>query len=108
MHMRLTARAMPSPNGTNYANRYLVHQSAPRNRRGMAHDEAFAGTRADLIDAAKGDPRQRLLDLISKRLDGGTDAEIESMLERLGKGAPGEQRPGASMVKDQLSRFLRG
>jgi hypothetical protein len=74
----------------------------------MAHDEAFAGTRADLIDPSKDDPRQRLLNLISKKLDGGSDQEVAELLGRIeGHGSASEQRPGVSAI-DQLRHFLRG
>jgi hypothetical protein len=106
---------MPSPRGTNHANAYLVRQQpVARSRRAMALDQATKS--ADLIDP-KDDSRRRLLDLVSRRLDGGTDEEVAELLERLdGHGAVGEQERGPSQRGDEhedderitkLARFLR-
>jgi hypothetical protein len=71
----------------------------------MALDQVKA---ADLPDPNKNDSRQRLLNLISQRLDGGSDQEIELMLRQLDRGATGEQSKGRGMSLDQLRTYLRG
>jgi hypothetical protein len=116
---------MPSPNGTNYANAYIVRQRVARDWRGMAHDEwnGSLPKRGDRPDPAQmretgqddepDDARERLMNLISQRLNDGNDQQVAELLGRFeGHGAVSEQRPGSGMSLDarveNLARFLRG
>jgi hypothetical protein len=97
---------MPSPNGTNEANMWLLKVPVAADPRSVAFDERtdeFAATRADLSDPAKTESLVRLL-----RQRGVGDQEIVGLLEQLeGHGARGEQQPGRSAI-DNLRHFLRG
>jgi hypothetical protein len=108
---------MPAPNRTNKANAWIVPMRIGETT-AMALDQApsrrTVGPRLgpDLTDPLKngeasddesnGNARERLLRLIAQRLNGGSDQEVASLLERLGSGATGEQRPGPSRRGDQL------